>query len=286
MINLFRWFYCLFAVIVLASPAMADRELPKPGEVTKYYSGNKKYEVGVIERTITDGPAKMIFSADGKQLWEKNLTSTPGAVHVSNDGQYIVLANWGWADEGGYKSLSFYKGTGDLIKEVGLCSISMLNGKLGTQMKWLRNPTLSADGQRYAFGENQKQGEKPKITMYSVPQAQLLWEKNIGAGDYFRLWMSKDGSFLLLSSYSLKCQHTKNDMVGEYDECKPKDAMFTYFDGNGTVIWEKSIVDGFQGQDELAELNEDGLQFKIYDATAKKWVEYVNQGGKVLPKNP
>ena len=220
--------FLLISFMISATPLRADRDAWKAGVEVSYFSANKKFEfkVSPLSNLIVESPSKATFIKEGQVVWSKKLPSTPGFVDISNDGNFIVLANWGWFDEGGFKSLSFYDGNGNLLKEVPFAPPG----------QWLRLAHISEDGRYYVTGQGGK--GKAEITLYDVSKQSELWSKGVGLEDLDKASINSDGKFLLVSTYNMRCKK----WFFLIDVCDaPKDVDFTYLDNSGNALWNKRI---------------------------------------------
>lgn len=87
---------------------LAERPSPKAGDIASFYSANKQFQIDIVlQPMVIDSPSEAVFKKENNVIWRKELPATPGFVNISDDGEHIVMANWGWYDEGGFKSLSF-----------------------------------------------------------------------------------------------------------------------------------------------------------------------------------
>ena len=272
----------IIGFLLMQSSAEA-RRLP-PSEATHYYSPNNRYEIGIKEQTITDGPCKAIFKRDGQIIWERGLPSTPGIVHIANDGQYIAFVNWGWADEGGFKSVSFCDGNGNILKEI---PFKAREDNKADNLRWIRKAQLTLDGHYFVVADS-----TDEITLYDAYKQEALWDKRIPETlaekstkpvqyNLDDIQISDSGGYLLTSRYN--SEHA--------------DIVFIYLDKEGDVIWSKKISAGYPvkkmlwvfniadaGNQKFIELGKDGLSFKIYSLPDKRWLEFENISNKVTQK--
>lgn len=233
---------------------------PNPGTVKEFSSSNKTCSIKIKILGYPDNsPSECTFIKEGKELWTKKLPTTPGFVNISDDGKYFVFANWGWYDEGGYKSISFYNGEGNLLK-----TIEFGSGKEG--MRWLKKTYISRDGNYYVVANGFKNNSQ--VTLYFVPEQTVSWEKNIGLEQIDNILMSQTGDYILMSTF-------------DYQE---NNILFSYLNKAGNIIWEKKINNGHSWDKDFIWLNEDGMTFKVFDLNQNIWQHYNNKKGKIRLK--
>lgn len=128
----------LLFCICLLTDISAFSESGPPEPLRKFFSDNGRFEVEVRLKGYPDtGPCECVFKDKGSIAWEKELRQVPGLVAVADNGKVVVMANWGWYDEGGYKSLSVYDEKGGLKGEI---NIEMSISEIG----------ISSDGKYFA----------------------------------------------------------------------------------------------------------------------------------------
>ncbi len=254
---------------ITVTPLFADRQSPKAGDIISFFSLNRVFQADVIlQPIIIDSPSEVIYKKEGVILWKKKLPSTPGFVNISDDGKYIVMANWGWYDEGGFKDLTFYDGNGNLLREI----------KFAHPGRWIGKTKMSSNGQKYSVANNGK--EHAEITLYDVTNQRELWSKNVGLESLGDIAISRDGAHILVSTYNLNCKKSWF-FITVCDS--PKDAEFTYLDISGNLIWSQRLENGYGWNQDFIDLSEDGVSFKVYDLKNKRWVSFAYQGGVVTP---
>ena len=265
----FLTFLVIFCIISVTN-VRADRNPWKAGVQESYFSSNEKFELKVspLRDLIIDGPSAAIFIKEGQERWSKNLPSTPGFVDISNDGNFIVLANWGWFDEGGFKSLSFYDGDGNLLRDVPFASPG----------RWLWQARISEDGRYYVIGDGNGREGGVEITLYDVAKQSELWTKGIGLESLDNVLISSDGKYSLVSTFNMDCKK----WFFVVDVClAPKDVEFTYLESSGNILWRFKNENGYAWEQEFIKLSNDGVSFQIYDLKNKKWLSFINKDGKV-----
>lgn len=261
--------FLAMALLLVSGQAFAERSIYRGPK--SYFSENKENEIQIDERTIVDSSCKAVFIKQGQKLWEKVLPSTPGRIQISNDGNSVVFVNWGWADEGYYKSVSFYDGRGKERKELRF-------GTGGRHLRQIGKSYLTADGKYFILEQSDS-----VIDFYDVLEAKLLWEKVLTPayplGD---LQVSQSNGNILLCSYS-----------------RDGDAFFAYLDKDGNKVWEKNITKGYpirkglfgvvlyinEKNQKLIDLDPSGNRFSIYSLPESRWIKFENKDERVAEVN-
>jgi hypothetical protein len=131
---------------------------PKIGAIKIFVSQNLKFSLEIKILGYPDrSPSECAFKEGDKVIWSKEIPRTPGIVDITDDGRYIAMVNYGWYDEGGYKSVSFYDRQGELIRE-----IQFGNGNKESMIR-IQKTGFSSNGKRYLITE-----ESGKKNSYKV----------------------------------------------------------------------------------------------------------------------
>ncbi len=251
--------FTLLVFFVLSCQFLYAKSVPPEIGTTKTFSSqNSIYSIDIKILGYPDNsPSECSLKQNNEILWTKQLPTTPGFVDISNDGNYFVLVNWGWYDEGGFKSISFYKGDGELLKTV----------ELGGGLRWISKTCLSGNGKYYLIADRSSQ-----VTLYRVATQTTSWDKKIGdkktESDLNNILISQDGAYILISTFN----HTTYNV------------HFSYLNREGKLLWEKEIIRGYSFNKNLIWLSEDGLNFKIRDLNQKKWLEFENNKNRIVLK--
>jgi hypothetical protein len=250
----------LITILIPQHIIYAKADTPKPGIIKSFSSPNKIYSIEIKILGYPDNsPSECTFKEKDKVIWTKELSTTPGLIEIANDGKYFILANWGWYDEGGYKSISFYNGTGELLK-----TIEFGAGK--GRMRWISKTCISGDGNYYIAAN--KFENTSQITLYHVPTQTVVWDKNAGLEQIDNILISQNGNFILISTFDYQ-QHNIH---------------FSYMDRTGNLLWKTAIDKGHSGNKDFIWLSEDGLSFKIYDLNKNKWLDFENVKGEIISR--
>lgn len=224
------------------------------GTIKTFSSENRVYSIDIKILGYPDkSPSECTFKKGEEILWTKELSTTPGFVDISNDGKYFIFANWGWYDEAGFKSISFYNGFGELLKTV----------ELGGGLRWLSKTCLSGNGNYYLTADHSSQ-----VTLYRVPTQTIVWDKKIGLTQTDNILTSQAGDYILISTF-------------DYPEYN---VNFSYLDKAGKLLWKKEIIRGYSWDKNLIWLSENGLNFKIRDLNQKMWLEFENRQNRIRLK--
>lgn len=245
-------------VLSLQSPLFAKAAALKIGSIQKYYSANNQYSVMIKILGYPDSsPSKCSFMKGEKIIWSKQIPTTPGKVNISNNGKAIVMANWGWYDEGGLNSLSFYNNTGELIKEVAL-------GERKDGL-WLGKAEISADGRLYVGMGSEYQ--KPFLFLYDTRAADLLWKKEVGFEHPAEIEISDKNDLILAAHF----QPNSGDM------------LFSLLDINGNILWQKKINENLDwGVKDYLHFKDGSSNFEIFDKASGKYILFENKNGKIF----
>ena len=211
-----------FLYFAFLNSAHAERALLEPGTTEEYFSENKNYRIEI--KYLGERPDKIVEAT----LYEKNIKKWqqfypvhPGLINVANNGSRIVFANWGWYDEGGFKSLTICDGQGNVLKELAFSEIQESKRGYKEGMLWLHDAAISSNGDYYAMGAYGK--EKAQIYLLSVREPEFLWRRECGYERLKDLKVSGKGSVLVATM--------------DYPSGKLR---FTVLSGSGTQLWEKS----------------------------------------------
>ena len=254
----------VMALLLISSTVFAERVF-RQGPKTSF-SDNKTYCVQIFEQSAVSGTCEAVFKKDYHTVWEKTLSSIPGIVNITEDGQSIIFVNPG--------GVSFYDGEGNLISELKF-------GPGENSLRQIKKSALSADGQYLVLADSQG-----VLLFYSVKAPKLLWEKEFynGKDSLDDLQISGQGDFMLLSVYNIN----------------NAEILFKYIDKDGMVIWEKNISRGYpirreglfgtdvyinEDSQKFIDLAPDGKSFSIYSHPEHKWIKFENRDGKVAEES-
>lgn len=249
-------------VITLFNYAFAKRMPPELGSVETFLSENGRYSVEIKILGYPDmSPSKCTFKERDTIIWSKEIPTTPGKVNISNNGKAVVLANWGWYDEGGFRGLSFYNSKGELLKDISF------GDKDKGSMLWIRETAISPDGMHYIFGTDGR--EKAKLYLYEFESANLLWLKDYGFEKMVEIEISdKDGSILTATF-----NYNSGDM------------LFVLLNIDGDMLWQKKIEKNFSWDiKDYLHLSDNGENFEIFDRASRKYISFINKAGKIIQK--
>jgi len=88
----------------------SKRRPPEVGSINEYFSSSKIYSAQIKLLGYPDiNPCECTLKKSDRLLWTKKLPSYPGLVNISDNGKYLVFANWGWYDEGGFVLISTFE---------------------------------------------------------------------------------------------------------------------------------------------------------------------------------
>lgn len=248
----------LLALYISQNIVYARSVPPKPGSIKTFSSANKIYTIDIkILGYPGNSLSECTFKKNNEILWEKSLSTTPGFVDISDNGACFVFANWGWYDEGAFSSFSFYNGAGELLKTVELGA-----GRNG--LRWLEKTFFSNDGNYYLAANGFK--DVTEITLYHTPTQTELWDRYTGLGNIDNILINKTGEYILMSTF-------------DYNN---HNIHFSYMDRYGNILWEKEIPHGHLWDNKFIWLSDNGLQFKVYYASEKKWILFENHDGNIL----
>ena len=244
----------LIALIFITPIAYGKAIYPEPGTVTKYQSQNGVFtiEIKIIEYTGPDiSSCEVSFKKNNIISWVKEMPTTPGFVTISNSGNYFIFGNWGWYDEGYYKSVSIYNGKGEALKTIEF-----------DKQHHIFETYISEDGNYFLFPLD-------GLALLYIPTQTIIWDKKIGTGRMDNILMSTSCDFILLSRFDYKSH----------------DISFYYLSRGGNILWNKTIEHGHEWKHEFIWLSDDGHEFKYYNKHEKKWFLYENTGEKIMLKN-
>ncbi|MCX5632428.1 MAG: hypothetical protein NTW93_01940 [Phycisphaerae bacterium] len=211
-----------FLLLVFLNSAYAKRSLPQPGATEEYFSENKNYRIEI--KYLGEQPDKIVevtlYEKDIKK-WQKFYPVHPGLINVSDNGSRIVFANWGWYDEGGFKSLTICDGQGNVLKELMFSEIQESKRGYKDSLLWLHDAAISGNGDYYAMGTYGK--EKAGIYLLDIKKATLLWQQACGYERLEDIKVFGNGSVLVATS--------------DYPSGK---LLFSILNNLGQGLWEKS----------------------------------------------
>lgn len=259
----------IIAIFLLHYNIYPDAAEPKPGTAFKFSSANMIYtiEIKILGHPDTS-PSECTFKKQGNILWKKEVPTTPGYVNISDNGKYFVFANWGCYDEGGRKSVSFYDGDGNFLKEI----------EFNHMCRWIMKSCISKDGNYYITANIFK--GNPQVTLYSVLNQTELWNKNLvqdlsqykGWMDFDNILVSKTFDYFLISAFD----HDEGNM------------FYFYLNKTGDILWQKKIKKGYpwdylgpSNKKDFTGLSENGISFKVFNLPLNIWEKYKNINGKV-----
>ena len=254
-----------FFILSLSSFAEAEREILKPGTVESYFSENGVYHIEIkFLGNRPEGIVEGTYYEKEQVKWKKLFSVHPGIVKLANNGAYLIFANWGWYDEGGFKSLTFYDGNGELIKEIKFDDKNADFGK-GMGMLWIQEAAISNNCYYYAIGVDGK--EKSEIYMFMVKEPNLLWHIKCGYERIADIEISDQGSVLAATT--------------NYQDGLMK---FSFADNKGDFVWEKEST--WKVNNEIKEyLKFEGGNFGVLNPIDKNYIYFIVKEGKVLPKD-
>ncbi len=247
------------ASLVLFSPFICAKAVPpQTGTIKTFLSANRVYSIDIKILGYPDNsPCECTFKKGEEILWTKELSTTPGFVDISNDGEYFIFANWGWYDEAGFKSLSFYTGDGELLRTV----------EFSDGLRWLLKTRISGDGNYYLAADYSSQ-----VALYHVSTQTIVWDKKIKYNkiepELDNVLISQEGDYILISAFDLKTYNV----------------YFSYFNKIGKLLWKKEIKRGYSSNKNFIWLSEDGLNFKVRDLNQNKWLEFQNSKNSIILK--
>lgn len=242
-------------MLFLSIKAIALTIAPKVGSINTFISENGLYSIDVKFLGYPDGgPSECVFKEGDSIIWAKEISTTPGKVNISNNGKSIVLANWGWYDEGGFRSLSFYNGKGELLKMVDF-------GDKGLDsMLWIMETAISPNGIYYIFGVGgQKRAE---FYLYDCGSAKLLWRKEYGFENVVEIEISD-----------------KNILVATFDY-DSSDMLYTLLNIKGNMLWQREIKGNhYWDIKDYLHLDSDGRNFEIFDKEKGEYISFIKKDG-------
>jgi len=249
-------------IVTLFNYAFAKARAPEIGSIKTFVSENGRYNIGIKILGYPDGSLSICtFKEGSKIIWSKEIATTPGKVNISNNGKSIVMANWGWYDEGGFRGLSFYNSEGELLKDISF------GDKGKDSMLWIRETAISTDGMYYILGTDGR--EKAKIYLYEFSSANLLWANEYGFENAVEIEILGKGSPVLVATFD----YNSGDM------------LFVMLNINGDMLWQKKIEKNFSWDiKDYLHLNDKGQSFEIFDKAMGQYISFINKDGKVIQK--
>lgn len=268
-------FLSLIVALSSFNVAYAKREPMPAGTVTRYYSAYKDWELEVINsRTLlASSPAKAIYKHKGVVVWEKALLATPGIVSITYDGRYIVMIYWDNFDEDWYRSMAIFSQDGGMLKEFNLAKKFPVS---------IRKTVLSKDGHYFVIAKSGS--DSALITLIDLWKQEFLWEKKYGLREIDNLQLCDDGAYLLLSTYDLFCHEEKWRGMEKITVCdKPRRLEAVYIKSSGgKVLWAQIFDQGYAWNQKFIQLSSSGLKFSVFNLKKNKWLDFVNENGKVV----
>ena len=248
---------------LVGSYGRADAPNLEIGSIRSFFSENGQYSIDIKTLGYPDtSPSECTFKEKNRIIWSKRIPTTPGKVNISNDGKYIVMANWGWYDEGGFKSLSLYNNKGKLIRELNF-------NKPGSFLLWIRSTAISPDGMYYVFSASST-AVKAKIYLYEFYEfgsGNLVWANEYECWDVVEIEISDEGRSILVAA---QLDYNSGDM------------LFFLLNRKGDIIWEKKIEKNFSWDiKDYLHLDSSGGNFEIFDKANAKYISFVNSNGRV-----
>ena len=252
------------SIFAISRCAFAKAIPPEPGTLQSHVSHNGKFTVEIRIIGYPDSsPSDCTFKEGNQVIWSKQIPTTPGQVKISDNGEIIAMVNWGWYDEMGSKSLSFYDKKGDLIKEV-----SFGGDEFGmSPMKWVRNLTLSPDGTYCMVGSNGE--EKALFSLYESKTGKLVWEKAFGYEETVEIKISDAAKFILVATSNYK---------------SGGNMWFLLLNRDGGILWQKKISKNHSWDvEEYLRFKDNGKEFEIFNLVKNKFIFFAlpaDKGGK------
>jgi len=241
-----------FVNLTVATSIYAKAIPPQIGKKHKYSSKNNQYILEVVLKGYPDNsPSKCILKKNSKIVWEKILSTTPGEVNISDNGRFVVLANWGRYDEGWFKGLTFLDKNGVIIKEV-----TFKNGNKNV-MRSIDKTSIAANREYYMIGYEDENNLIYDI--YNIATGDLLQNHKIKLGNNYQLYdmiISDNGKYIFF------CIHNG------------KDIKILYSDINEKVFSEKEFKKNFTWNLPLLKINDNGTEFEVFLLKSKKWKKY------------
>ncbi|MCK4914201.1 MAG: hypothetical protein KAS69_06380 [Planctomycetes bacterium] len=208
-------------LLTFLNPAHAKRALLQPGTIEEHFSENKNYRIEI--KYLGEHPDKIVEATlyeKNIKKWQKFYPVHPGLINVSDDGSRIAFANWGWYDEGGFKSLTICDGQGNVLKELTFSEIQESERGYKGYMLWLRDSAISSSGDYYAMGAYGK--EKAGIYLLDIKKMTFLWQQACGYERLEDIKVFDNGIVLVATS--------------DYPSGK---LSFSVLNNLGQVLWEK-----------------------------------------------
>ena len=245
MLQKLRLFWVIALVFLLSGIVFGEAFPPKVGTVKVYSSRNAKYTVSIRLLGYPDAsPSECTFAASGKQVWTKLIPTTPSKVVISENGERIVMTNWGWYDEGGSQSLSIYNRMGELSKEIPF-----------GQMKWVRVLAISPDGSCCIVGVNTVQNAF--FSLYDCQTGELKWEKGYGFSETSEAKVANGGDYILVAT----------------NDYHSGDMQFLLLDSKGVVLYHKLLAKNYSYDvPDYLRFKDNGKEFEFFDKNTNQYL--------------
>jgi hypothetical protein len=229
----------LFAIALVSGASLAFAEMMpiEPGTVKAYPSSNGIYQVRVSYNEL--GGASLSVYKGSERIWSELLSSRPGRVRVSDNGEVVVAATFGWEDEGGADGFVVYNTRTGASKEVQFNPLNNTKASL----KWIEVLEISSDGKYVAFGEERQKGSR--ITVYDTATGESVFWQDAGFDNCVAFVMAPglERSVLVTRNDDLDMAFVRFDKTGEITGSQMIKKNFSYdvpvyvkFDGNGDVL--------------------------------------------------
>lgn len=246
-------------ILISSNSVFGEAIPPEIGSIRIFYSENGEYSLSIkILGYPDESPSECTFKKGDSTVWSKEIPTTPGIVNISDNGKTIVMANWGWYDEAGFKTLSFYNDKGELVREANPCDKSI-------GLLWIDHTAISPDGAYFIFDASGKYG--PELYLYEFKTGNLVWKKRYGFYRIVEIEISNGGNSILVAA-------VLNGISTHM--------LFVLLDRDGNSIWQTSIDNNFSwSTNDYLHLNNNGESFEIFDKVSGKYISYTNVDGKI-----
>lgn len=235
-----------FFPLLFSATAFAEKMPVEAGKITVYKSPNGRYTVTVTAQVLGGGLSSCALLEGEQVISSKRMDENPGKIAVSDNGETIAMLNWGWEDEGGSRSISFYDPKWNLIKETSFGGD--FGGSDKGAMKWIDVLTLSPDGSYAAIGDGGK--EISGVSLFNAKTGEWLWGKQFGLEDIREIAISKDGQYILITTYER----------GQFN------VLVQLLDLSGNVLREKTLPKAFSYDvKNYFRFTDDGKGFEVFD---------------------
>ncbi len=224
---------------------------PKVGTVYTYSSCNTRFTISIEILGYPDNsPARCSLMDSGETVWSKMFFATPSEVAISDNGQCIVMTNWGWFDERASRSISIYNGAGELVKEIPFMGPDGFES-----LKWVDMLAIAPDGSCCAIGTGSL--KHALLAVYDCRKAELLWEKEYGFSEAVEAKFSNNGEYILIAT---------NDYYS-------RDMSFFLLNHHGEVLYQKTIPQNYSWDvPDYLVFKENGREFCIFDINSGKYL--------------